>query len=38
MTRQPERGAALLLAMIILTLVSTLAAAMVWQQSRAVQV
>lgn len=32
-----QRGAALLLAMIILTLVSTLAAGMVWQQSRAVQ-
>jgi len=33
-----ERGAALLTAMIIVTLVSTLAAAMVWQQYRAVQV
>jgi general secretion pathway protein K len=32
-----QRGAALLLAMIILTLVTTLAAGMVWQQSRAVQ-
>ena len=32
-----QRGAALLLAMVILTLVSTLAAGMVWQQSRAVQ-
>jgi general secretion pathway protein K len=32
-----QGGAALLLAMIILTLVSTLAAGMVWQQSRAVQ-
>ena len=33
-----QRGAALLLAMIIVTLVSTLAGAMVWQQWRAVQV
>ena len=33
-----QRGAALLLAMIILTLVSTVAAGMVWQQSRAIQV
>jgi general secretion pathway protein K len=33
-----ERGAALLTAMIIVTLVATLAAAMVWQQWRAVQV
>lgn len=33
-----QRGAALLIAMIIVTLVSTLAAAMVWQQYRAVQV
>jgi len=32
-----ERGAALLTAMIIVTLVATLAAAMVWQQWRAVQ-
>ena len=30
------RGAAVLLAMLVLTLVSTLAAAMVWQQSRAI--
>jgi len=36
LTRQ--RGAALLLAMLILTLVATLAAGMVWQQWRAVQV
>ena len=36
--RRPRQGAALLLAMVILTLVSTLAAAMVWQQRRAVQV
>ena len=33
-----QRGAALLLAMVILTLVATLAAGMVWQQWRAVQV
>lgn len=33
-----QRGAALLLAMIILTLVATLATSMVWQQWRAVQV
>ncbi len=33
-----ERGAALLLAMVILTLVATLAAGMVWQQSRSVQI
>jgi general secretion pathway protein K len=33
-----QRGAALLLAMIILTLVSTLAAGMVWQQWRATEV
>ena len=33
-----QRGAALLLAMIVLTLVSTVAAGMVWQQSRAIQV
>jgi general secretion pathway protein K len=40
-TRHPparQRGAALLTAMIIVTLVATLAAAMVWQQWRAVQV
>lgn len=38
--REPraQRGAALLTAMIIVTLVATLAAAMVWQQWRAVQV
>ena len=35
---RPQRGAALLLAMIVLTLVATLAATMVRQQSRAVQV
>lgn len=35
---RPERGAALLTAMIIVTLVATLASAMVWQQWRAVQV
>jgi len=37
-SRARERGAALLMAMIIVTLVATLAAAMVWQQWRAVQV
>jgi general secretion pathway protein K len=36
--RHRERGAALLLAMVILTLVTTLAAGMVWQQWRAVEV
>jgi general secretion pathway protein K len=36
--RSRERGAALLTAMIIVTLVATLASAMVWQQWRAVQV
>lgn len=36
--RRHESGAALLLAMIVLTLVATLASAMVWQQSRAVQI
>jgi general secretion pathway protein K len=35
---QRQRGAALLTAMIIVTLVATLAASMVWQQWRAVQV
>ena len=35
---QRQRGAALLTAMVIVTLVATLAAAMVWQQWRAVQV
>jgi general secretion pathway protein K len=33
-----QRGAALLMAMVIVTLVSTIAASMVWQQWRAVQV
>lgn len=33
-----QRGAALLLAMIVLTLVATVAAGMVWQQSRAIEV
>ncbi len=37
-TRQRQRGAALLLAMLILTLVATMAAGMVWQQWRAIQV
>ena len=36
--RHRQAGAALLLAMVILTLVATLAAGMVWQQSRAVQI
>ena len=35
--RRHQRGAALLTAMVIVTLVATLAAAMVWQQWRAVQ-
>jgi general secretion pathway protein K len=36
--RRGQRGAALLVAMVILTLVATLAAGMVWQQWRALQV
>lgn len=36
--RDGQRGAALLIAMIILTLVSTIAASMVWQQWRAINV
>ena len=36
--RDRQRGAALLVAMVILTIVATLAASMVWQQWRAVQV
>ncbi|NRF66585.1 type II secretion system minor pseudopilin GspK [Aquincola sp. S2] len=36
--RSRQRGAALLVAMVLLTLVATLAAGMVWQQWRAVQV
>jgi len=36
--RQAQRGAALLTAMIIVTLVTTLSASMIWQQWRAVQV
>ena len=36
--KRRERGAALLTAMIIVTLVATLTASMVWQQWRAVQV
>jgi general secretion pathway protein K len=36
--RRRQHGAALLLAMVILTLVATLAAGMVWQQSRSVQI
>jgi general secretion pathway protein K len=37
-SRASQRGAALLVAMVLLTLVATLAAGMVWQQWRAVQV
>ncbi|MCE2917759.1 MAG: type II secretion system minor pseudopilin GspK [Rubrivivax sp.] len=37
-SRRPPRGAALLLALLILVLVATLTAAMVWQQRQAVQV
>ena len=36
--RRPPRGAALLVAMVLLTLVATLASAMVWQQWKGVQV
>lgn len=36
--RSPARGAALLLAMVILTIVATIASGMVWQQNRAIQV
>ncbi len=36
--RRPARGAALLLAMVILTIVATIASGMVWQQNRAIQV
>jgi general secretion pathway protein K len=36
--RQAQRGAALLLAMLVVTLVATLAAGMVWQQWQAVEV
>ena len=35
---KPQRGAALLMALIIVTVVSTLAVSMVWQQWRAVQI
>jgi general secretion pathway protein K len=38
MSRPSERGAALLTAMIIVTLIASLAAGMVWQQYRAVQI
>lgn len=38
LTRQPQRGAALLTAMLIVTLVASLASAMVWRQYRAVQI
>jgi len=36
--RIAQKGAALLVAMVVLTLVSTLAAGMVWQQARAIEV
>lgn len=36
--RRAQRGAALLVAMIVLTLVATLAAGMIWQQARAIGV
>ncbi|HXD06992.1 MAG TPA: type II secretion system minor pseudopilin GspK, partial [Burkholderiaceae bacterium] len=36
--RNSQRGAALLTAMVIVSLIATLASAMVWQQWRAVQV
>lgn len=36
--RRPQRGAALLTAMMIVALVATLAASMIWQQWRAIQV
>jgi general secretion pathway protein K len=35
---RPQRGAALLLAMLILTIVATLSAAMVWQQWRGIEI
>jgi general secretion pathway protein K len=37
-SRIAQKGAALLVAMVVLTLVSTLAAGMVWQQARAIEV
>ncbi|RZL00929.1 MAG: general secretion pathway protein GspK [Rubrivivax sp.] len=37
-SRQGQRGAALLMAMVIVTVVATIASSMVWQQWRAVQV
>ena len=36
--RSAQRGAALLVAMVVLTLVGTLAAGMIWQQARAIEV
>jgi general secretion pathway protein K len=36
--RKPQTGAALLLAMVVLTLVGTLAAGMIWLQARAIEV
>jgi general secretion pathway protein K len=38
MIKRPQRGAALLTAMVIVTLVASLAAAMVWRQYRSVQI
>jgi general secretion pathway protein K len=38
MTRQPQRGAALLLAMLTVTLVATFASAALWQQWRGVEI
>jgi len=38
LVRRVRRGAAILLAMVILTIVATIASGMVWQQNRAVQV
>jgi general secretion pathway protein K len=37
-TLPPRRGVALLMAMVILTIVATIAAGMVWQQNRSVQI
>ena len=37
-SQQSQQGAALLMAMVIVTLVATFSASMVWQQWRAVQV
>jgi general secretion pathway protein K len=37
-TRRPQRGAAILLAMLIVTLVATLSAGMIWQQWKGIEV